>query len=208
MISLLEKYFPSLSGEQKRKFDELQSIYQEWNQKINLISRKEIHLLVERHVLHSLAIAKFTAFNKGTKILDVGTGGGFPGIPLAIVFPEAEFYLIDSIGKKIMVVKDVIERLDLKNANAEKIRADEVKGKFDFIVSRAVAPFPELVVWTRNKINTESNNSLPNGFIFLKGGDLKEELRTFRQAQVFELKDFFEEDFFETKKLVYMPWLR
>ncbi|MGI8891912.1 MAG: 16S rRNA (guanine(527)-N(7))-methyltransferase RsmG [Bacteroidia bacterium] len=207
MISLLEKYFPSLSGEQKRKFDELQSIYQEWNQKINLISRKEIHLLVERHVLHSLAIAKFTAFNKGTKILDVGTGGGFPGIPLAIVFPEAEFYLIDSIGKKIMVVKDVIERLDLKNANAEKIRADEVKGKFDFIVSRAVAPFPELVVWTHNKINKERNNSLPNGFIFLKGGDLKEELRTFRQAQVFELKDFFEEDFFETKKLVYMPWI-
>lgn len=206
MISLLEKYFPSLSGEQKRKFEELQSIYQEWNQKINLISRKEIHLLIERHVLHSLAIAKFTAFNKGTKILDVGTGGGFPGIPLAIVFPEAEFYLVDSIGKKIMVVQDVIERLDLKNAKAEKIRADEVKGKFDFILSRAVAAFPELVVWTRNKISTESNNSLPNGFIFLKGGDLKEELRTFRQAQVFELKDFFEEDFFETKKLVYMPW--
>jgi 16S rRNA (guanine527-N7)-methyltransferase len=205
LIYLLEKYFPSLTLEQKRKFDELQVIYHDWNQKINLISRKEIHLLIERHVLHSLAIAKFTSFTSGTTILDVGTGGGFPGIPLAIVFPEVEIFMVDSIGKKIMVVNDIIERLDLKNAEAEKVRADEVKDKFDFIVSRAVAPFPELVKWTKDKISSKNINALPNGFIFLKGGDLKEELRTFPHAQVFELKDFFEEDFFESKKLVYMP---
>lgn len=205
MVSLLEKYFLALTDRQKRQFEELQIIYQDWNQKINLISRKEIHLLIERHVLHSLAIAKFTSFIPQTKILDVGTGGGFPGIPLAIYFPQVEFHLIDSIGKKIMVVNDVIKRLELKNAKAEKILAEEIKGKFDFIVSRAVASFPEIVSWTRNKFNTVSNNSLPNGFIFLKGGNLNEELKDFPTAQVFELKDLFEEDFFETKKLVYMP---
>lgn len=206
MLSLLpEKYFPSLSGDQKSKLEQIQSIYQEWNEKINLISRKEIHLLVERHVLHSLAIAKFISFNEGTKILDAGTGGGFPGIPLAIVFPLCHFHLVDSIGKKIMVVKDVIERLDLKNVTAEKIRVEDVKDKFDFIVSRAVAPFPELVNWTKGKISKKNINALPNGFIFLKGGDLREELRKFPQAQVFKLRDFFVEDFFESKKLVYMP---
>ena len=205
MLSLLEKYFPDLTAEQKRKFELLPIIFEDWNQKINLISRKEIQLLIERHVLHSLAIAKFTNFNPGTKILDVGTGGGFPGIPLTIVFPDAKFYLVDSIGKKIMVVNDVIERLELENVKAEKARAEDVKEKFDFIVSRAVAPFPELVMWTKNKFNNQNKNSIPNGYIFLKGGDLTGELKDFKNAQVFELKEFFEEEFFETKKLVYMP---
>ncbi len=205
-MKLIEKYFPNLSEKQKMQFSKLPELYAEWNEKINVISRKDIENLMERHVLHSLAIADTIRFKATTQVLDVGTGGGFPGIPLAILFPETEFLLVDSIGKKIKVATAVIEALELKNAKAEHQRVQQVRGSFDFIVSRAVTNLPELVKISRKKLKTEGFNGLPNGIICLKGGDLREELKPFdKNVAVFPIADFFQEEFFETKKVVYLP---
>lgn len=202
---ILLPYFPDLSAEQKIQFESLYDLYADWNSKINVISRKDIDLLYEHHVLHSLAIAKVIQFKKQTKLMDVGTGGGFPGIPLAILFPESEFLLVDSIGKKIHVVTEIAAALKLENVRAEKTRAEEVKGEFDFIVSRAVTAFPEFYGWVKYKTSANSFNDLPNGILYLKGGDLSAELSGFNRAKIYELKAFFKEAFFETKKLVYLP---
>jgi 16S rRNA (guanine527-N7)-methyltransferase len=203
---IIYKYFPELSTEQKEQFAQLQSLYGHWNAQINVISRKDIELLYERHVLHSLGIAKVMAFRPKTHIMDVGCGGGFPGIPLAIMFPQCNFYLVDSIGKKIKVVNEVSQALGLKNVRAEHIRAEDVKEKFEFIISRAVTEFPSFYKWVQNKTSKNQFNDLPNGILYLKGGDLSEEFKDFSKRVVFhELKDFFEEEFFETKKVVYMP---
>ena len=180
-------------------------MYQDWNAKINVISRKDIDELYVRHVLHSLAIAKIQKFEAGTYVLDVGTGGGFPGIPLAILFPETRFYLIDVILKKINVVKAVAEALGLKNVKAEQIRAENVKGDFDFIVSRAVTNMPDFVSWTKDKIKKQNKHELKNGILYLKGGDLTEELASFPKATQYNIIDFFDADFFETKKVVHLP---
>lgn len=181
-------------------------LYQEWNAKINVISRKDIDNLYINHVLHSLGIAKVTPFNPGAQILDVGTGGGFPGIPLAILFPQTSFHLIDSIGKKITVVKNVAEGVGLKNVRAEQIRAEQVRGEYDFIVSRAVTRLKEFYGWVQRKVKKDSNHSLYNGILYLKGGDLEEELAELKKPhQVFELNAVFREEFFETKKVVYIP---
>lgn len=206
MISLITKYFPDLTDTQLKQFQKLDELYRLWNAQINVISRKDIDLLYERHILHSLAIAKITSFEPGTKIMDVGTGGGFPGIPLAIMFPEAEFLLIDSIGKKIKVVNEVAAGLELKNVTGRQQRAEEVKEKFHFIVSRAVTEFPAFYNWIKHKFLSEQFNEFPNGILYLKGGDLKEEFgKHFDKASFFELKNYFEEEFFETKKVVYYP---
>lgn len=203
---IILKYFPDLTEDQKNKFSKLYDLYGDWNSKINVISRKDIDFLYERHVLHSLAIAKVISFKPNTKVLDIGTGGGFPGIPLAILFPEVQFYLVDSIGKKIKVVNEIIQPLHLKNVRAEQTRAEDVKGRYDFVVSRAVADMGVIYGWIKNKFNENKFNDLPNGILFLKGGDLSEELSSHRAtAQVFDLKAFFEEDFFESKKVVFLP---
>lgn len=199
------RYFPDLTEEQKAQFAKLGNLYTDWNSKINVISRKDIDELYVRHVLHSLAIAKVQEFNPGTSVMDVGTGGGFPGIPLAILFPETNFYLIDVIGKKIKVVQAVADALGLKNVKAEQKRAETVEDKFDFIVSRAVTNMPDFVSWVKNKIAKEQKHELPNGILYLKGGDLYEELKDYQKIQLFEIPDFFKEDFFETKKVVYLP---
>lgn len=200
------KYFPELSQRQREQFAAMVPLYEDWNSKINLISRKDMDNFVEHHVLHSLAIAKVQPFKSMSEILDVGTGGGFPGIPLAIMFPDARFYLIDSIGKKIKVVQDVIEKLELKNCRAEQIRAEQVDGDFDFIVSRAVTALPEFVGWVRGKVSKTNYHKLRNGILYLKGGDLEEELRSLkRHPRIYEIGDFFEEEFFETKKVIYLP---
>lgn len=200
------KYFPELSQRQREQFAAMVPLYEDWNSKINLISRKDMDNFVEHHVLHSLAIAKVQPFKSMAEVLDVGTGGGFPGIPLAIMFPDARFYLIDSIGKKIKVVQDVIEKLDLKNCRAEQIRAEQVEGDFDFIVSRAVTALPEFVGWVRGKVSKTNYHKLRNGILYLKGGDLEEELRPLkRHPRIYEISDFFEEEFFETKKVIYLP---
>lgn len=200
------KYFPELTQRQREQFAAMVPLYEDWNSKINLISRKDMDNFVEHHVLHSLAIAKVQPFKSMAEILDVGTGGGFPGIPLAIMFPDARFYLIDSIGKKIKVVQDVIEKLDLKNCRAEQIRAEQVEGDFDFIVSRAVTALPEFVGWVRGKVSKTNYHKLRNGILYLKGGDLEEELRPLkRRPRIYEISDFFEEEFFETKKVIYLP---
>lgn len=199
------KYFPNLSEIQKRQFLLLEELYKDWNVKINVVSRKDIDELYLRHVLHSLGIAKVQQFKPGSTILDVGTGGGFPGIPLAILFPEVHFTLVDSIGKKIKVVQEVVEGLELKNVTAINGRVEGLKEQFDFIVSRAVAAMPTFVHWVRGKIKKESLHERRNGIFYLKGGDLKEELQGYKSAQIFELTDYFEEAFFETKKLVYLP---
>lgn len=205
MIEILTKYFPDLTDQQMDQFGRLGTLYEEWNSQINVISRKDIEQLYERHVLHSLAIAKVIRFRPGTTILDVGTGGGFPGIPLAILFPETSFMLIDSIGKKIKVVNEVASALSLTNVTAEHIRVEEVKQKFDFVVSRAVTAFPRFVSMVRTKVASQSKNDLPNGILYLKGGDFEEEIEPFRkQIQVYELQSFFKEDFFETKRLIHM----
>jgi 16S rRNA (guanine527-N7)-methyltransferase len=199
------KYFPDLTESQKNQFQNLEVLYKDWNSKINVISRKDIDELYTKHVLHSLAIAKIQQFEPGTYILDVGTGGGFPGIPLAILFPETRFYLIDVILKKINVVKAVAESLGLTNVKAEQMRAENVKGDFDFIVSRAVTNMPDFVSWVKDKIKKNNKHELKNGILYLKGGDLTEELKDFPKAKEYNIADFFENEFFETKKVVHLP---
>lgn len=202
---LIFNYFPDLSELQQQQMTQLEVLYQDWNQKINVVSRKDIDELYLRHVLHSLGIAKVQQFEPGISVLDVGTGGGFPGIPLAILFPEVQFTLVDSIGKKIKVVEEVVEGLQLKNVTAINSRVEEIKGRYDFIVSRAVAVMPTFTHWVKGKIKKESVHERRNGILYLKGGDLTEELKEYKTAQVFDLTDYFKEDFFETKKLVYLP---
>ncbi len=204
MVALIKKYFPDLSSKQFSQFEQLFDLYSFWNSQINVVSRKDIDLLYERHILHSLGIAKVMSFKANTKILDVGTGGGFPGIPLAILFPESEFLLVDSIGKKIKVVNEVAAGLKLTNVTAMQLRAEEVKEKFHFIVSRAVTEFPIFYGWIKNKFLKDNFNDLANGILYLKGGDLKEEFgRYYNQAEFYDLKNYFSEDFFDTKKVVY-----
>lgn len=199
------QYFPNLSEEQDRQFILLEELYKDWNQKINVVSRKDIDELYIRHVLHSLGIAKILEFKDGSEVLDVGTGGGFPGVPLAILFPNVKFTLVDSIGKKIKVVNEVVEGLGLTNVKTINARVEEVSGQFDFIVSRAVAAMPTFVHWIKGKIKKESMHGMRNGILYLKGGDLKEELKEYRTAQIFNLSDYFSEEFYETKKVVYLP---
>ena len=199
------KYFPNLTAIQKEQFEKLDFLYHDWNEKINVISRKDIDALYTKHILHSLGIAKIIQFKPGTYVLDVGTGGGFPGIPLAILFPETRFYLIDVIAKKIKVVQAVAEGLELKNVRAEQMRAENVKGDFDFIVSRAVTNMPDFVSWVETKIKKNNKHELKNGILYLKGGDLTEELKDFPKATEYNLADFFEDEFFETKKVVHLP---
>lgn len=202
---LIFKYFTTLSDAQKAHFQELEGMYKDWNTKINVVSRRDIDELYMRHVLHSLGIARIQTFNEGAQILDVGTGGGFPGIPLAILFPNVEFTLVDAIGKKIKVVKEVVEGLKLQNVTAVHTRVEGLSGQFDFIVSRAVAAMPTFVHWTKGKIKKDSSHERKNGILYLKGGDLTEELKDYSTIQIFDLKDYFEEEFFETKKVVYLP---
>nr|WP_315131291.1 16S rRNA (guanine(527)-N(7))-methyltransferase RsmG [uncultured Flavobacterium sp.] len=199
------KYFPNLTDVQKEQFQKLDFLYHDWNEKINVISRKDIDALYTKHILHSLGIAKIIKFEPGTFVLDVGTGGGFPGIPLAILFPETRFYLIDIIAKKIKVVQSVAEALELKNVKAEQLRAENVKGDFDFIVSRAVTNMPDFVSWVKTKIKKNNKHELKNGILYLKGGDLTEELKDFPKATEYNLADFFQDEFFETKKVVHLP---
>lgn len=203
-MELILKYFPNLSKKQQEQFAKLYDLYIEWNAKINVISRKDIDELYLRHVLHSLAIAKVVRFNSGTEILDVGTGGGFPGIPLAIMFPECQFHLVDSINKKLKVIEAVKESLGLSNVTTTHTRAENLNHKYDFIVSRAVTRMSEFVKWVRGKIKSEDRNAIPNGILYLKGGDLSEELKPFPSADIIDLTSFFEEPFFETKKVVYL----
>ncbi|WP_338409969.1 16S rRNA (guanine(527)-N(7))-methyltransferase RsmG [uncultured Flavobacterium sp.] len=197
--------FPNLTPEQIDQFKMLQGLYEDWNAKINVISRKDIDELYSRHVLHSLGIAKVQAFESGTYVLDVGTGGGFPGIPLAIMFPETRFYLIDVIAKKIKVVNEVAKALGLKNVKAEQMRAENVKGDYDFIVSRAVTNMTDFAIWIKDKIKKNNKHELKNGILYLKGGDLTEELKDFPKATEYNLSDYFKEEFFETKKVVHLP---
>ena len=205
-MQIIQKYFPNLNEKQLQLFGQLESLYAEWNAQINVISRKDFPEFYERHVLHSLAVAKFIRFTPGTKILDVGTGGGFPGIPLAIYFPEVKFHLVDSIGKKIKVVNHVYQSLGLKNVSAEQIRAEQIKDKYDFVVSRAVTQLPEFVSWVRNNISQKNSNALPNGIIYLKGGDITSEIQPFKKiVYVEEISNYFDETFFETKKIVHLP---
>jgi len=204
-MTIIKKYFTDIEEQKLLQFQKAEELYLDWNSKINLVSRKDAEHLMERHILHSLSIAKVIQFEKGTKILDVGTGGGFPGIPLAIMFPEAQFHLVDSIGKKIKVVKDIAEQLNLNNVSAEQIRAENVKGHFDFVVSRAVTRLPEFNNWIKGKIIKKGFNKLPNGILYIKGGDVLEEIiHTGRKYQIYEIPKFFEEDFFVTKKIVHL----
>ncbi len=202
-INLIIKYFPDLTEEQKSHFQKLEELYKEWNEKINVISRKDMDDFYERHVLHSLGIAKTMSFAYGTKVLDIGTGGGFPGIPLAILFPNVEFTLVDSIGKKITVVNAVAEGLGLKNVKAYHERAEKIKDKFHFVVSRAVTQMPVFLRWLKGKFEKEQFNERHNGILYLKGGDLAEELAGIK-CEIYNLKNHFEEEFFETKKVVYL----
>ena len=199
------KYFPNLTELQIEQFQKLDFLYHDWNEKINVISRKDIDALYTKHILHSLGIAKIMKFEPGATVLDVGTGGGFPGIPLAILFPETRFYLIDVIAKKIKVVQGVVDALELKNVKAEQKRAELVKGDFDFIVSRAVTNMPDFVSWIKDKIKKQHKHTLKNGILYLKGGDLTEELAAFPKATLYDLADIFEDEFFETKKVVHLP---
>ena len=205
-MELITKYFPNLSETQKTQFAALYDLYLDWNSKINVISRKDITNLYEHHVLHSLGIARFIHFTPGTRIMALGTGGGFPGIPLAILFPETSFHLVDSIGKKVKVASEVAHAIGLKNVSFKHCRAEEEKTKFDFVVSRAVMPLTDLLKIIRKNISDEQKNSLPNGLICLKGGELeKETLPVKNKTILYDLKDEFSEEFFETKKVVYVP---
>lgn len=204
-MELLKHYFPALSNEQLQKFDQFRALFIEWNLKLNLISKKDTEQLEVRHMLHSLSIAAFIQFKAGTRIMDLGCGGGFPGLPLAMFFPDCEFLLVDSIAKKIKAVDDMAQSLELKNVRCVNDRAENVNQKFDFVVSRAVAPMNKLWAWSRNRIEKEEKNALPNGLIALKGGDLKLELNPFgSRILVEEIQKYFKEDFFETKRLVYL----
>ena len=202
-VELIQKYFPNLTEKQIEQFIKLDELYKEWNEKINVISRKDMDSLYEKHILHSMGIAKVMAFSDRTKVLDIGTGGGFPGIPLAILFPEVHFTLVDSIGKKITVVKEVSEGIGLKNITAIHSRAEDIKGQFHFVVSRAVTQMPVFLRWLRGKFDKEQFNPKHNGVLYLKGGDLAEELAGLK-SEIFNLKDNFEGEFFETKKVVYL----
>lgn len=202
-LDLILKYFPDITSEQKNQFAELETLYKDWNEKINVISRKDTDSLYEKHILHSLGIAKVMEFADGTKVLDIGTGGGFPGIPLAILFPNVQFTLVDSIGKKITVVKGVAESLGLKNVTAHHMRAEQLKEKFHFVVSRAVTQMPVFLTWLRGKFEKEQINPKHNGVLYLKGGDLAEELAGLK-CEIFNLKNYFEGEFFDTKKVVYL----
>ncbi|MBR3411687.1 MAG: 16S rRNA (guanine(527)-N(7))-methyltransferase RsmG [Bacteroidales bacterium] len=206
-MDLILKYFPKLTKRQREQYAALLPLYEDWNAKINVISRKDMGNFYEHHVLHSLAIAKVMQFKTMADVLDVGTGGGFPGIPLAIMFPDANFYLIDSVGKKIKVVQDVVQQLGLKNVRAEQIRAEQVDGDFDFIVSRAVTTLSEFTGWVKGKVSDTHYHKLRNGILYLKGGDLTEELAPFRKkVRTWDISDFFEEEFFETKKVIYLSF--
>lgn len=204
-MHLIQRYFPNLSEIQFKQFEALQGLYEDWNSQINVISRKDIESLYLRHVLHSLSIAKLIQFKAGTKILDIGTGGGFPGIPLAILFPEVTFHLVDSINKKLKVVNGVTESLGLENVYTTHARAETIKGQYDFIISRAVTTMPDFVSWIKNRVAKKSVHPIKNGILYLKGGDLTEELKTYTKATLYDLSDYFEEDFFETKKIVHLP---
>lgn len=204
-MDILLNYFPQLTEQQTLQFKQLKTLYQDWNLKINVVSRKDIDELYLRHVLHSLGIAKVQPFAPGAKILDIGTGGGFPGIPLAILFPETHFHLVDSIGKKIKVVQEVVEGLQLQNVKITNARAETITGKYDFIVSRAVAQMETFARWVRDRVAKKSNHELKNGILYLKGGDLTEELQDFPKATIYKLTDYFKEDFFETKSVVHLP---
>jgi 16S rRNA (guanine527-N7)-methyltransferase len=206
-MDILLKYFPDLSDKQIEQFKLLGPLYQEWNEKINVISRKDMDFFYERHVLHSLGIAKVIEFQPGTKILDIGTGGGFPGIPLAIMFPEVHFHLVDSIGKKITVVKDIARQLKLSNVEAQQARAEELVRRYDFVLSRAVTRFANFMPWVKGKFKKEDFNEMQNGMLLLKGGDVDEEMEERDVSYVtYHLEDYFKEEFFLTKKVVYVPW--
>lgn len=205
-MNLIDKYFPDITAQQRERFEALYGLYADWNAKINVVSRKDFDQLYLRHVLHSLAIAKVCSFEAGARVMDVGTGGGFPGIPLAIMFPEAEFTLVDSIGKKIAVVKGVAEGLGLQNVTALNTRAEQVPGRFDYVVSRAVTEMAPFVGWVWNKIEKGQKGSVSNGILYLKGGDLAEELaKAGKRCNIHEISRFFDEEFFDTKKVVHLP---
>lgn len=204
-MDIITKYFPNLTEEQIEQFAALKGLYKDWNLKINVVSRKDIDEIYLRHVLHSLGIAKVMSFQPGAQVLDVGTGGGFPGVPLAILFPETQFHLVDSIGKKIKVVDEVVSGLGLTNVKTTHDRVENVPQQYDFIISRAVAQMETFVRWVRSHIKKKSVHELKNGILYLKGGDLKEELAKFSTAQIYSLTDYYTEDFFETKKVVYLP---
>lgn len=204
-MEFILKHFPDLTEKQITQFKKLKGLYEDWNTKINVISRKDIESFYTHHVLHSLAIAKIADFIPGTKVLDVGTGGGFPGIPLAIFYPEVQFHLVDSIGKKIKVVNAIAESLGLENVKAEQARVEDLKNKYDFIVSRAVTHVDRFLPWVKNKFEKQSRNQISNGYFFLKGGDLAAEFQNQKAWQEFALSEWFENDFFETKRVVYLP---
>lgn len=204
-MELILKYFPNLTALQIQQFKDLEVLYKDWNSKINVISRKDIDALYLKHVLHSLGIAKIIQFTDNSSILDVGTGGGFPGVPLAILFPNCKFHLVDSINKKLKVINAVSETIGLRNVKTTHSRVEAIDETFDFIVSRAVTTMPEFTTWVKGKIAKQQQNAFKNGILYLKGGDLTEELKAYRSVKAFLLSDYFSEAFFETKKVIYLP---
>lgn len=204
-MKLIHKYFPNLTAEQIAQFEKLDALYQDWNLKINVVSRKDIDELYLRHVLHSLAIAKVIQFKNGSRLLDVGTGGGFPGIPLAILFPECSFHLVDSIAKKLKVVDEVVDGLGISNVKTTHSRVESIDGSYDFVISRAVAAMPTFVHWIKGKVAKKQQNELKNGILYLKGGDLSQELANYSKSTIYNISDFYTEEFFETKKIVHLP---